>query len=235
MFTMELAGYRFTVDNQFPDVENLCKDYLCADSGIPIKITEEQLRRESTPPHQWSDGYLETLAVYRSVCEHLITKDIMLFHCSALAMDGRAYLFTAPSGTGKSTHAKLWRQHFGNRVITINDDKPLLEFKDQEIIVHGTPYGGKDGLQTNTKEKVAGIVVLAQGKENTIRRLSYAEAFSALIKQSYRPSAPAALLRTLDLVARLAQLPIYRLECTISIDAVELAYQALREEKDNET
>lgn len=230
MFSIKLAGHIFTIDNQFPDVEAMCKDYLCREHGVLIRTTPEQLQRESTPPHRWRDGYLETLAVYRKICEYLIKKDILLFHCSALALDGKAYLFTAPSGTGKSTHARLWRERFGDRVVTVNDDKPLLEFTQDGVIVYGTPYGGKDHLQTNTSAPVAGIVILSQGKTNTIQRISSSEALPELIRQSHRPDDPVSLLRYLELVEKLSHLPVFRLSCTISQEAVDVAYQALQGE-----
>lgn len=227
MFHVQLAGQAFTIDNHFGYLQKLCRDYLTDTPGEEIAITQEEIAREQTG--NWPQWYLESLAVYRKICETLLPRDIVLFHCSALALDGRGYLFTAPSGTGKSTHARLWRERFGSRVTMINDDKPLLKISREEIWVYGTPFAGKEGLQTNTSAPVGGIIILRQGKENTIRLLPQEEAYPQLLTQTYRPKDAAGLLKTMAMVQRLAELPVYCLECTISQEAVKLAHGALTE------
>lgn len=73
-----------------------------------------------------TDAYLETLAVYRKIAEKMPDYGTVLFHGSAIAVDGEAYIFTAKSGTGKSTHVRLWREMLGDRAVMVNDDKPLI-------------------------------------------------------------------------------------------------------------
>lgn len=228
-FNMELAGYVFSVEHYYPYVQQLCRDYMCAEDGEPVCVTREDIKKEQRDGGNFPDAYLESLALYRKLCTCLLNKDIILFHCSALAVDGKAFLFTAPSGTGKSTQAGLWRDYFGNRVTMINDDKPLIYAGEDELTVYGTPYGGKDGLQTNTCAPVSGIVVLRQANENVIRRLTVKEAYPLLLNQTYRGFGPDGLIRTMDLVERLTRVPVYELGCTISQEAVQMAYRALTE------
>ncbi len=109
----------------------------------------------------------------------------------------------------------------------INDDKPLLAIREEGVTVYGTPYAGKERLQTNTSAPVAGIVVLHQAPENAIRRLTAREAFPLLFNQAYRPQDAEGMIRTLDLVQCLTELPVFSLGCTISQEAVTLAYNAL--------
>lgn len=227
MFHVKLAGYVFMVDNRFPYVERLCQSYLTEEEGELVTISKEEIARENTKEGSWSKGYLESLAVYRKICEKLLQYNILLFHCSALAIEGKAYLFTAPSGTGKSTHTRLWREYFGNQVIMVNDDKPLLRFEKNQVLVFGTPYGGKEGLQTNVSVPVAGIVILHQNEKNVIRRLSLSEAYPMLLNQTYRRQDAEGMVQTMQLVERLAALPVYSMGCTISKEAVEMAYQTL--------
>lgn len=204
------------------------------DPAQPIRANEEEIKKEQNYPQEAPNGfaldYLESLAIYRKICGLLIGQDIMLFHCSSLELDDSAYLFTAPSGTGKSTHTRLWRQVFGERVKMINDDKPLLRhWPDGSWEVFGTPYGGKDNLQANISQKVKGIVLLERAPENHIERVTPHEAYPRLLAQSYRELRdPAALLHTMDLVGSLAQLPVFRMGCTISEEAVWMAYKALK-------
>lgn len=237
MFQIELAGHSFAVENAYSYVEKLCQDYRTTKQPeAVIRVSAAEIARENEDGGNWSPAYLESLAVYRKICERLLEDNIVLFHCSAIEVDGKAYLFTAPSGTGKSTHTRLWREVLKDRVKVINDDKPLLSIPigdgaemPEEIRVYGTPYGGKDGLQSNISAPVAAIVILHQAKENTIKRMDAASAYPMLLNQTYRRKDAQGMLRTLDLVERLAGLPVYSLGCTISEEAVKLAYHTMIE------
>ena len=234
MIYVKLTENHFTLYNHYDYIEKLYKDYLSDIPGTEIRVSEQDLLRENRDNGNWSKEYLESLAFYRKICEYLLDRDILLFHCSAIEMDGKAYLFTAPSGTGKSTHVRLWREYFGDKVTVINDDKPLLSVKDEEIRVYGTPYGGKHGLQTNISAPVAAIVILQQSSGNQAEKLRGKDAYPILLNQTYRRNDPAGIIRTMDLVSRLAELPIYLLRCNISTEAVQMIYEKLTEIDENE-
>lgn len=228
MLTIILAGHAIGIRCRYDFLPHLCQKYLTADPPEwVVEVSEDDLARENPKDEPYTAGYLESLAVYRKICEQLIADDILLFHGSALAMDGKGYLFTAPSGTGKSTHAALWRQVYGERVTMINDDKPLLRIRPEGITVYGTPWAGKANLQTNTSAPVEGIVLLHQAPGNTIRRMTEREAYPRLLSQTHRVADPQGLLRTLDLVQQLARLPVYELGCTPTPEAALLACRTL--------
>lgn len=233
MLTIELAGHAIGLHCRYEYLPRLCTEYR-TDASPEWEITadEDDLARENPQGKPYAAGYLESLALYRKICERLIREDVLLFHGSALALDGKGYLFTAPSGTGKSTHAALWRRVFGERVRMINDDKPLLRVAQKEVTVYGTPWAGKANLQTNTSVPVAGIVLLYQASENTIRPMTGREAYPRLLSQTHRVQNPQGLVRTLDLVQRLAKLPIYELGCTPTPEAALLAYRTLTQKED---
>lgn len=207
------------------------------DPEQPFQADDADLARvrsynEEEDPQGFPDAYIESLALYQNITELLLARDVMQFHCSALELDGRAYLFTAPSGTGKSTHVRLWRQVFGARVTVINDDKPLVRLqKDGSWRVYGTPYGGKHNLQTNTSQTLCGIVMLERGAENKIERVTPHDAYMTLMAQTYHSiRTPERILHAMDLVGSLANLPVFRLQCNISQQAVQVAYEALKGE-----
>lgn len=228
MLTIELAGHCFGLACRYDYLPRQCRDYRTDRPPEWVLAADDaDLARKNPDGRRWSPGYLESLALYRKICERLVDRDIVLFHGSALALDGRAYLFTAPSGTGKSTHAALWRQVYGDRVTMINDDKPLLHIAPGGVTVYGTPWAGKAGLQTNTSAPVAGIVLLHQAPENTIRPLTPRDAYPRLLGQTHRVDDPRGLLHTLDLVQRLAALPVYALGCTPTPEAARLACETL--------
>lgn len=120
---------------------------------------------EGIPVRQFSDKYLETLAVYRKIARKLLEFDTLLFHGSVVAVDGTGYLFTAKSGTGKSTHTRLWRQLFGSRAVMANDDKPLLKITDNGVIAYGTPWNGKHRLGSNISIPLRAICILGRGRD----------------------------------------------------------------------
>lgn len=229
MIKIKLAGHVFGIDNHYTYLEQICHNYLTEEIAEKIFcVSEEEMQAENSSDGNWTNSYLESLSIYRKITEYLLDFDILLFHCSALMIDEKAYLFTAPSGTGKSTHARLWCERYGDLVTMINDDKPFLMLKDNTVTVYGTPYAGKDNIQTNTSARVAGIVVLHQAKQNEIHRLTIKESYPILLNQTYRCKYPDKLLHTLNLVRKLCNLPVFSLGCTISEEAVELAWSTLR-------
>lgn len=162
--------------------------------------------------------------------DRLTYLDGMVLHGSALALDGNGVIFSAPSGTGKSTHAALWRALYGDRVVMLNDDKPAIRFNDlHQPIVYGTPWSGKTDLNSNASAPLRGIVFLQRGEVNDIRRLSATEGLLYMNRELSMPYHDAALgERLLDTAMRLLQaVPAYLLTCTISEEAVRLVHTTL--------
>ena len=143
----KIADKRIEIISLYEKVHNYCKDY--RDEGIPdftVITTQADIDHErersvrADISQEPSDDYLEELAVYRKIAERMPMYDTFLLHGSAVAVDGMCYLFTARSGTGKSTHTKLWRRMLGSRAVMVNDDKPLLRVEENGVTVFGTPY-----------------------------------------------------------------------------------------------
>ena len=200
-----------------------------ADFAITVTQADIDTERARATEEGHTDKYLETLAIYRKICDRLAERGIVLFHSSAVAVDGKAYLFTAPSGTGKSTHARLWREVYGDHVTMINDDKPLLRITDAGATVYGTPWNGKHRLSTNTSAPVCGICILERGETNKIRRISASEALPYLMAQTYRPSDPSGAVKATELALKLAKIvPLWRLSCNMDIEAAQVSYNAMK-------
>lgn len=231
-FQIRVADHTIEILPCYPQIRLLCADYLCED-GVPeysIRVTEQEIRREqpeSLPAFRVD--YLETLAIYRKLADWMMDQDTVLLHGSAVAMQGRSYLFTAPSGTGKSTHTRLWREVFGSEAVMINDDKPLLKIEKNRVTVYGTPWNGKHRLGNNISAPLQGICVLRQGSDNSIRRMKKKEAFQSLFNQIYRPfEEPEKMLRLLSMMDELLEIPVWQMDCTISTEAAVLAYNTMR-------
>ena len=140
--TYRIADRVILIDSLYPDVHKLCGGYAAeGQPEITVCTTEEDIETEriksaredeieNIPVRIFSPGYLEELAVYRKIAEAMLRYDTFLFHGSVISVDGEAYIFTAKSGTGKSTHTRLWREYLGERAVMVNDDKPLISVKN---------------------------------------------------------------------------------------------------------
>ena len=238
----ELGGKRIGITSHFREVHSYCRAYRT--EGAPdfcIKISPEDLaferakaRREAAAEGrscpEYTDAYLETLAVYRKIAERMPSYETVLLHGSCVAVDGCGYLFTAPSGTGKSTHTRLWCELFGERAVMVNDDKPLLKIGGRGITVYGTPWNGKHRRGSRMEVSLQGLCILTRAENNHIERITAADARIPLLQQLYRPADPEAMKQTLLLLERLlVSVPLYRLGCRPDPDAAKLAYEMMGE------
>ncbi len=148
-----------------------------------------------------------------------------VLHGSAIAYKGQGIIFSAPSGTGKSTHTALWKQLYTDDVIHVNDDKPALRRnKTGGFTVYGTPWSGKSNLHTNCAVPLRAIVFLKQAPQNSMRRLDLTEGLLGIQSQTVQPyHAPKVGEKIVDFIVSLAQnVPIWELGCTPTMDAVQL-------------
>ena len=240
--TIELAGITFRILSQYPDIERLCHAYKTMDPPeieLRISLGNITLERERSARDDircgrqvkdWPDGYLETLAVYRKIAERMPAYNTFLFHGSCVAVDGIGYLFTAKSGTGKSTHSRLWRELLGDRAVMVNDDKPLIRVNaDGTAVVYGTPWNGKHHLSTNAAVPLKAVCLLARSPHNSICEVTPSEAYPALLMQVYRPADSAAMQRTVLLLDRLlSSVSLFRLRCNMEAEAARIAFEAMK-------
>lgn len=238
----KLAGQVIQISSVYEEVHIMCSTYRAdpddANPVFEVNVTQTDIDREreknkkedafeGLPIMDYSDSYLETLAVYRKIAEKLPFYDCFLFHGSVVAVKGAGYLFTAKSGTGKSTHTRLWRELLGEAAVMINDDKPLLCVKEEESFVYGTPWNGKHHLSCNAYVLLKAICILERAEENQIREITKTRALPMLLQQAYRPADPNSLVKTLQLIDRL-NVKYYYMGCNMDISAAKLAYQMMQ-------
>ncbi len=236
----KIADKVVSVTSIYDEVHEYCAEYQ-TDENADYSVTTTQAdidyeRRKSAredeiegiPVRRFSDSYLEELAVYRRIAEKMIDFDTVLFHGSVIAVDGAGYLFTAKSGTGKSTHTRLWREYFGDRAVMVNDDKPLLHIADT-VTAYGTPYNGKHRLGTNISVPLKAICILTRAADNHIEPITREQAYTMLIQQVYRPADMLKMAKTLELADRLADsVKLYRLGCNMDISAAKVAFEGMQ-------
>lgn len=236
----KIADKVVEVNSIYEEVHEYCSDYqtdLPADYSVTTTQADIDFEREKSahedevegiPIRHFSDSYLEELAVYRKIAEKMLDFDTVLFHGSVVAVDGAGYLFTAKSGTGKSTHTRLWREYFGDRAIMVNDDKPLLHIADT-VTAYGTPYNGKHRLGNNISVPLKALCILTRDNDNRIESITREQAYTMLLQQVYRPADILKMAKTLELVDRLADsVKLYRLGCNMDISAAKVAYEGMQ-------
>ena len=172
-------------------------------------------------------GLTRELVQTHSFYSLLLERDVLLFHGCVMACEGRAYLFTAPSGTGKTTHCRLWLDRFpGSHVL--NGDKPLLRIEEERVFACGTPWQGKERYGCNEILPLEAICFLERDTVNHIAPVSFHDAFPALLAQTHRPAGGAAMLKTLALLEKLGQRTrLYRLGCNREPEAAELSFTTM--------
>ena len=163
--------------------------------------------------------------------KELLTFDGMMLHSSAVVVDGKAYLFSADPGTGKSTHTKLWLEKFGERAYILNDDKPALRLENGRWMAYGTPWSGKHDISVNTGVPLAGIAMIERGETNEIDPHGGTTALRELLAQINRPKGAEYRVKLLELLDKLiTQVPIWKLHCNMTPEAADVAYAAMKTE-----
>ena len=231
MFGNRIADLNVTIENRYPFVFDFCREFLAEFdvADITVRVSDEELEKEREDnPYSSSDGYLESICVYRQIALQLPRFDAMVFHASVISCDGKGYAFAAHSGTGKSTHTALWQQVFGERVFFVNGDKPILRRREGKWIAYGTPWRGKEKLGGNVSVPLQAICFLERGKENTIAPLESAQMISRLFGQVLMPEEQEMAERFLELLDSLVtSTPTYLLHCNMLPEAAIVAFQGM--------
>ena len=218
---------------EVPEVGNMpdrCRAY-CTEGTPDIVLDGSCMRPDTYPTLSAEDNYylLTGFAFYRRLLEF----DGLMLHASAVMADGRAYLFSGPCGMGKSTHAKLWLDAFGDRAVILNDDKPALRRLETGWRVYGTPWCGKDGINKNDSAELAGICFLHRG-DTKIRRISPLEALPQILRQTGGRSSAELAQRFLPLLDRLLrETPLFDFYSHAAPEDALVTYQAMNDAKEN--
>lgn len=162
----------------------------------------------------------------------ILKRDGLMFHSSCVVVDDKAYLFSADSGTGKSTHTALWLELFGERAYILNDDKPVIRALGNELFAFGTPFSGKTELNLNKKVKIGGICFISRGETNSIEKITPKQALPLFMRQTIRKVDNEELTTLLSVMDKLlSQTALYSLSCNMDIEAAKVAYEGMSGEK----
>ena len=197
-----------------------------ADVVVRTDLDAAQRRYPSFSPDDCE--YMETAALFY---DSLLDFDGMMLHASCVVLDGEAYVFSAPSGTGKSTHTQLWLKRFGDRAFILNDDKPALRWIDGTCYAYGTPWSGKTQLNRNARAPLRGLGILLRSEQNFAEPIRGTEAIYGILDQTVRPLSGERMRALLQCIDRLVSGGfVYRVGVNMQQEAAETAYRAMHRE-----
>lgn len=198
------------------------------DAQIKLELSQDFINKKTLEyPHLTNDE-IEYIFLGQMFYRKILRFGGILLHSSAVAKDGVAYLFSAPSGTGKSTHTSLWLKKFDDAYI-LNDDKPAILFIDNKLYASGTPFSGKCDLSKNEIVPLQGICFIERSENNWIKPLDKKQAIFEILNQTERIPYQEDTLLILDLIDKVvSNAKIYKMGCNISSEAVDTSYNEMK-------
>ena len=237
----KIAEHVFLLKTHHQYTHTLCLDYKSCDAPtFEIQITKDDVdfernksakeaEFEGNTPYDFEDSYLESLSVLRKLSLVLLQDGYILFHGSTIALDGQAYIFTAKSGTGKSTHTRFWMKTFGDRCIMVNDDKPILKITSDGVKAFGSPWCGKHNLGNNVSFDVKAILALHRGEKNEVFVAERKEIFGLLLQQTHRPEGADNMVKLLPLVDKLScSVYLFNIYCNLNENSALEIYHGMK-------
>ncbi|MBQ7132305.1 MAG: hypothetical protein IJO29_07000 [Oscillospiraceae bacterium] len=237
MFSIKIADLIIGIDEKYDYVKKFCKDYIVQSdvNDFCAKACDDDIEKEYLAGSgRFSKPYCESICIYREICKRLPDYDAFLLHAAVIELDGKSYAFTAKSGTGKSTHIKLWQKVFGQRCRIINGDKPIIRKFGDSFFACGTPWCGKENWQTNAISPLVGLCFLERGAENSISNACPDEILSRIFHQLFVPQnidSQNLFFALLD--DFLKKTPSYILRCNMDESAALTAFEGMNPHPDS--
>jgi len=236
MLRIKLAGISVGIYNRFPELNYLCAGYETDETpSIILSVSQEDIEHErSMQPVDFTDGYLETVCVYRKLALEMLRYRVFIMHASVLEVDGEGYAFLAPSGTGKTTQTRLWLKYFGQRARVINGDKPLILLvpgvSAPSFVAYGTPWCGKENMGCNASVPLKALFLLERAERPSCEPATQDYSLERVFRQLLLPEEPELMEALLTMADQMIEsLPIYILRCNMKLESVKAAYTATQQ------
>ena len=229
---IQIAGHVICVASKYRISPTIYEDFRSeAKADASITINDEDIDFEHAIEYKLKKIQIKPQNVLRKIADLLLDFNILLMHGAVVAVNDKAYLFTAPSGTGKTTHILKWIEHLPNAFV-VNGDKPFIKFNsvdDKLPLACGSPWAGKENMFTNAMVPLEAIIIMERAEDNHIVQITFADAFPSLFQQTYRPEDKEKMRYTLKLLQQLhSTVKFYRFKCNnYKDDCFEVAYDAL--------
>ena len=229
-FKIKIADIVIEINAFNESTKKYCEDFLSnEDSDLTITMSREDLENEK---HINEDGKVyaseEISALHRKIADLFIERNIVVVHGSSFNVNDYAFIVTARSGVGKSTHAGLLKKLLGDKLTYINDDKPLLEVNNNNLMLYSSPWNGKERRGNNIKAPLKAIIFLNRGN-NTYKELNNSEeVYFKLLSQIYLPRDKAKrehALKIIDIL--LKSVNFYEINVNTDISSASMTYERI--------
>lgn len=226
-----IADLNILINPSSEEVKKRISPYIVnSDSfDFEVKISQSDIADYiSNSKENCSNFMAENTLILTQICNRILENyNGFFFHSSSLMLDDEAYVFSAVSGTGKSTHTALWRELFKEKVVMINDDKPIIRKKDGVFYVYGTPWMGKSDIGNNVKAPVKAVYILKRGEKNSAVRIKTGSVFKNILEATVVPTERKNMEKLLALLDEFfCSVPLFLLTCNMNIEAAQVAYNA---------
>lgn len=223
----EIAGLKIEMNPKFDRLKRQSEAYKSLGEPV-IRINPDFDGGLYALPDNCTAEDREYIYSSAAFCREIIPHGRFFLHASAVVLDGGAYLFSAPSGMGKSTHTALWLKRFQGSYI-LNDDKPVIFPENERVTVWGTPFAGKTDLQVNLGVPLRAVCFLKQGNENSITRIDSERAIALTLNNTYRPKNAEEMNLLLDMIEKVVErADIFEMSCRNESAAAEMSYNAMK-------
>lgn len=236
----DIAGLKVKMDRCGGRIERQGVAYLAENQSenqhidIEILVDDQRIQNAVNEHPELNSDDWEYMITGSDFYKAAIRYKGFLLHSSCVVVDGVAYAFSADSGVGKSTHTQLWLKKFGDRAYILNDDKPCIRIIDNKVYACGTPWSGKHDCSRPEIVPLGGICFIHRSEENTIKPAETKKAVFNVFAQSVHRLGPNAMERFFDILQFIfTHVPIYDLGCNISDEAVDVAYNAMKRNKED--
>ena len=229
---VQLAGFVIEFRNQNDKAYNyfLNAGHLLPDSdNVSLTIDMELIDKLKSEMQNYAGQ--KSPMVQHEIAEWLPLHNAFLMHGATFDYDGTGVIFTAHSGTGKTTHMLLWQQLLGDKMTVVNGDKPIVRFFEDEPetpYAYGTPWCGKEQLGCNMRTPLKHICFIERSDKNSCEPMEKADAVNLIFNQVYMPKDPAAMMNTIQLIDRLLSCcKLWKIRCNMEPDAAETSFNAI--------
>ncbi len=227
----DFAGINIGIEPRYDYFGKLCAGYETntEKADITVAVTDEQIEAEKNVNDlACNNGYIESICAYRNIVKAIIPFNAFMLHGATFKIDGRCLSFVAKSGTGKTTHMKLWMKLFGDRITVVNGDKPIIRFKDDIPVAYGTPFMGKEGDGCRTSAPLTDICFIERSSVNSVQPLPPQEAADLIFNQIIFPDNPDDILKLLDMIDKLLRsCSLWKIKCNMELSAAQCAYNTI--------
>ena len=230
----KLADFNINFKTKYVDIQNKCGEYFTSNENdvMQFECNENDIEYEkSISEGNFSNSYIEYIALFRKLAEWLPNNGAFVLHSACFDVDGVGVAFAAHSGTGKTTHMRLWQEYLGDRMVVVNGDKPIVRFFEDEPetpYAYGTPWNGKERLGCNMRTPLKHICFIERSETNYVEPMKKSDVIDRIFNQVYMPKDPIAVMNTMQLIDRLLSCcKLWTIHCNMEPSAAETAYKTI--------